>query len=117
MEQWIQDFHDHVEAKRLDQVLESFSPDVEVAVGNNPVMRGRAAAKDGLGGLFQAIAGMKHHYVHVATSGSRTFLEMKVDYQRHDGKTVTVPAVTVIERSGSAIRSLHIYLDIGPVFA
>lgn len=117
MEQWILDFHDRVEALNVEGVVGAFSPDVEVAVANNPVMKGREAAAGGLGYLFGAIAGLKHHYLNTATNGRQTFLEMRVDYTRQDGKTVTVPATTVIERQGSLISALRIYVDMSPVFA
>jgi hypothetical protein len=36
---------------------------------------------------------------------------------RCQGKTVTIPAVTVLERNGDLVKSLRIYLDVGPVYA
>jgi hypothetical protein len=55
--------------------------------------------------------------VNVAESNGLTFLEANVEYRRKDGKTVTVPAVTVLERSGDLVKSLRIYVDVAPVYA
>ena len=44
-------------------------------------------------------------------------LETQVDYLRKDGRTVTVPVVTVLEREGRLVRALRIYLDVSPVYA
>ena len=44
-------------------------------------------------------------------------LEANVEYLRKDGKSVTVPVVTVLERSGELVKSLRIYLDLAPVYA
>ena len=45
------------------------------------------------------------------------FLEANVEYLRKDGKTVTIPAVTVLERNGDLVKSLRIYFDVAPVYA
>ena len=55
--------------------------------------------------------------MNVAETQGLTFLEAKVDYLRKDGKKVTVPVVTVLERKGELVRSLRIYFDIAPVYA
>lgn len=117
MSDWIDDFHADVEALRLDAVLERMTADVRVAVGNNPVMAGREAVGQGLGGLFSALNGMRHTVVHSAESGGLSFREMRVEYQRKDGRSVTVPVVGVFERRGAQVSSLRLYLDIAPVFS
>lgn len=117
MSHWIDEFHADVEALRLDAVLERMTPDVQVAVGNNPVMQGRDAVRQGLGGLFSAVDGIRHTTMHTAEAGPLTFREMKVDYLRKDGRTVSVPVVSVFERRGPQVSALRIHLDIAPLFA
>lgn len=117
MKHWIDEFHADVEALRLDAVLERMTTDVEVVVGNNPTMKGREAVRQGLGGLFSAIDGIRHSTLNALESGPLTFREMSVDYLRKDGRTVTVPVTSVFERRGSQVSALRIYLDIAPVFA
>ena len=55
--------------------------------------------------------------MNVVESNGLTFLEAKVDYLRKDGKTVTIPVVTVLERNGDLVKSLRIYFDVAPVYA
>ena len=43
--------------------------------------------------------------------------QANVEYLRKDGKTVTIPAVTVLERSDNLVKSLRIYFDVAPVYA
>ena len=74
------------------------------------------AAKEGIGYFFSTIDGIKHHMVNVVESNGLTFLEANVEYQRKDGKTVTIPAVTVLERNGDLVKSLRIYFDVAPVY-
>jgi ketosteroid isomerase-like protein len=117
MKHWFSDLYASIDAMRLDEFTAGLAPDVEVVVGNNPAMNGRQAAKEGIGSFFSTIDGIKHHLVNVAESGGLTFLEANVEYLRKDGKTVTIPAVTVLERNGDLVKSLRIYFDVGPVYA
>ena len=117
MRYWFSDLYADIDAMRLDAFAASLAPDVRVVVGNNPVMEGRQAAKEGIGYFFSTIKGLKHHLVNVVESNGLTFLEANVEYLRKDGKTVTIPVVTVLERSGELVNSLRIYFDVAPVYA
>jgi ketosteroid isomerase-like protein len=117
MKHWVSDMYADIDAMRLDAFAAALAPDVKVVVGNNPAMNGRQAAKDGIGYFFSTIDGIKHHLVNVVESNGLTFLEANVEYRRKDGKQVTVPAVTVLERDGGLVKSLRIYFDVAPVYA
>jgi ketosteroid isomerase-like protein len=117
MKPWYSDMYASVDAMRLDEFVAGLTPDVEVVVGNNPAMKGRQAVKEGIGHFFSTIAGLKHHFVNVVEGQGLTFLEAKVDYRRKDGRQVTVPVVTVLERKGELVSSLRIYFDVAPVYA
>jgi len=117
MEHWFSGLYASIDAMRLDEFTANLAPDVSVVVGNNPPMNGRQAAKEGIGYFFSTIGGIKHHLVNVAEIDGLTFLEANVEYIRKDGKTVTIPAVTVLERSENLVKSLRIYLDVAPVYA
>lgn len=117
MKYWFSRLYDSIDAMRLDEFAASLAPDVKVVVGNNPAMNGREAAKQGVGYFFSTIAGLKHHMVNVAENNGLTFLEANVEYLRKDGRSVTIPTVTVLERSGGLVKSLRIYFDVAPVYA
>lgn len=117
MKYWFSDMYDSIDAMRLDEFAARLAPDVTLVVGNNPAMNGREAAKQGIGHFWSTIAGLKHHMVNVAETGGLTFLEANVEYLRKDGRSVTVPAVTVLERNGDLVKSLRIYIDVAPVYA
>jgi ketosteroid isomerase-like protein len=117
MKPWYSDMYANVDAMRLDEFVAGLTPDVEVVVGNNPAMKGRQAVKEGIGHFFSTIAGLEHRFVNVVEGQGLTFLEAKVDYRRKDGRAVTVPVVTVLERKGELVSSLRIYFDVAPVYA
>jgi hypothetical protein len=117
MQHWFSDMYANVDAMRLDAFVAGLTPDVEVVVGNNPAMNGRQAVKEGIGHFWSTISGLKHHVVNVVEGQGLTVLEAKVDYSRKDGRQVTVPVVTVLERNGDLVKSLRIYFDVAPVYA
>jgi ketosteroid isomerase-like protein len=117
MKHWFSDLYASVDGMHLDAFVAGLTPDVEVVVGNNPTMRGREAVKEGIGCFWSTIQGLKHNFVNVVESQGLTFLEAKVDYRRKDGRRVTVPVVTVLERNGDLVKSLRIYFDLAPVYA
>jgi len=114
---WFSDMYDSIDAMRLDEFAANLAPDVRLVVGNNPPINGWEAAKQGIGYFWSTIAGLKHRTVNVAESNGLTFLEANVEYLRKDGRSVTVPAVTVLERNGDLVKSLRIYIDVAPVYA
>lgn len=114
---WFADLYASIDAMNLDAFAAGLTPDAEVIVGNNPPMSGRQAAKEGIGGFFSTIAGIRHNVTKVVESGGVTVMEARVDYTRRDGQTVTVPAVTILERRGDLVKSLRIYVDVAPVYA
>jgi len=117
MDQWISDFYRNVDAMNLDGFIGSLSADAIVVVGNQPPMHGRAAVRNGISHFWEAIGGLKHNFIDVVEAKGKTLLELKVDYLRKDGQTVTVPCVTVLERQGDLVSAARIYLDVTPVFA
>jgi SnoaL-like domain len=117
MRYWFSDLYADIDAMRLDDFAAALAPDVRLVVGNNPALEGRQAAKEGIGHLFSTIDGLKHHLLNVVEGNGLTVLEANVEYLRKDGKSVTVPVVTVLERSGELVKSLRIYLDLAPVYA
>ena len=117
MKPWFADLYANVDAMRLEEFAAGLAPDVEVVVGNNAPMKGRQAAKEGIGHFFSTIQGLKHNVINVVEDNGLTFLEAKVNYLRKDGREVTVPVVTVLERRDDLVKSLRIYFDVAPVYA
>jgi hypothetical protein len=117
MKYWFSDMYDSIDAMRLDEFVARLTPDVDVVFGNNPPVKGREATKENIGYLFSTINGIRHRVRNVVEGNGFTFLEADVEYLRKDGRTVTVPSVTVLERSGSLVKSLRIYVDVTPVYA
>ena len=117
MADWFHATYERIDAMDMDGFLAGLAPDIELVVGNHPPLRGKAAVREGIGQFWASIDGLKHHIVNVVEQGSLTALETRIEYRRKDGRTVTIPCVTMLERAGDRIRGLRIYFDIAPVYA
>lgn len=118
MSDWIHACYTDIDAMDLPAVLDRFSADGEIVFGNNPPAVGHTAIGELLTGFWSTIAGMRHEWRHRWTVDETTaVLETRVHYTTHAGTDVTVPCVTVCERTDSdLITSLRVYLDPAPLF-
>jgi hypothetical protein len=114
---WLMQYYADVDAQKMPEFLAHHTPDARVLFGNHPPAVGHEAIQGAIGGLWDAIDGLRHRFVNVWDHGSTTILEAAVTYFRKDGKTVTVPCVSIIETRGGKVCELRVHIDLAPVFA
>ncbi len=117
MAPWFGSLYRAIDDMAMEPFLAGLTEDVEVTFGNHPSLKGKPAVQQGIGAFWKSIRGLTHHFVNVVESGAQSALEAKIDYVRADGNVVTLPCVTMVTREGELVRSLRIYIDIGPVYA
>jgi hypothetical protein len=116
MEHWFSSMYRAIDAMAMDGFLAGLTDDVDLTFGNHPSLKGKAAVQQGIGAFWKSIRGLTHHFINVVESGAHSALEARIDYVRVDGHVVTIPCVTMLMREGELVRSLRIYIDIGPVY-
>ena len=99
----------------------AFTDDAWLRFGNNEPLVGRPAIEAAIAGFFTAMQSLKHAPQRTTAAGNLLFLEATVTYLRHDGKEVSVPAMTVYEMAEMTgtprARRCNIYVDLAPLFA
>jgi hypothetical protein len=99
----------------------AFVDDAWLRFGNNEPIVGRTNIEAAIAGFFQAMQTLKHAPERTTVTGNLLFLEATVTYLRHDGKQVSVPAMTVYEMAemtgAPRARRCNIYVDLAPLFA
>jgi ketosteroid isomerase-like protein len=85
--------------------------------GNMPALVGRAAVEKGTADFFKAIRGLRHEFVKTWEKDDTAVLEFRATYFRHDGKTVTIPAVTIFRLQGNRVKDGRVFYDPTPIFA
>ena len=99
----------------------AFVEDGWLRFGNNEPIAGRANIEAAIAGFFGAMQTLAHQPGRTTVAGNLLFLEAIVTYLRHDGKSVSVPAMTVYEMAETTVtplaRRCNIYVDLAPLFA
>jgi len=114
---WLTQYYRDVDAQDMKAFLAHHTPDAKVVFGNNPPAVGLAAIEQAIGWFWSTIEALHHRFVHVWTIDATTVLEVAVTYVRKDGKTVTVPCVSILERRDQKVSELRVHIDLAPVFA
>lgn len=94
-----------------------FAEDGTMTFGNAPPLVGRKAIEEGVAGFFQAIQGLKHEFVASWLEPGVAIHEFRATYRRHDGKAVTIPALTVFRLDGDQVEDARVFYDPTPIFA
>ena len=114
-------YDDAVDKKDAAGFAAVFTDDAMLRFGNNPPLVGRANIETAIAGFFQAMQSLKHSPERTTVTGNLLFLEATVTYLRHDGQSVSVPAMTVYEmaemQGTPRARRCNIYVDLAPLFA
>jgi uncharacterized protein (TIGR02246 family) len=107
-----------VDQRDADGFAALFAPDGRFTFGNAEPVLGRPAIAEGVTAFFASIRSVRHRIVNHWEVGADTVVELTVDYHRLDGKTVTVPAVSIWTREGGdLITDYRIFVDLAPLFA
>lgn len=114
-------YGDAVDQKNAAGFAAVFAEDGRLRFGNQPPIVGRANIEEAIAQFFLAMVDLRHEFTAISLDGDTLFLEALVTYTRHDGASLTVPAMTVfvLDEAENALsaRSCRIYVDLAPLFA
>lgn len=108
---------DRADARDAHGFTEYFADDATLRFANREPWQGKERIREGLAASFAEIAGLRHVIHNQWTIDDTTILEMAVTYTRHDGRDVTIPAVSIFSQAGGRITRYRIHVDQAPLFA
>ena len=107
-----------VDTKDAEAFGAFLADDARLTFGNAEPLLGAEAIVAGIGAFFSTIDGLRHRIVNQWYADAETVAETEVTYQRLDGKSVTVPAVSIWRtREDGLIDDYRIFVDLAPVYA
>ncbi len=109
--------YDDVDRSDAVAFASHITPDGSMTFGNADPMVGRDAITEGIAQFFMLIDGLSHEIVECWAVDRHVICDLMVTYRRKDGRSVTVPAVTIWEMDGDLVRDYRVYIDQTPVFA
>lgn len=114
---WLQAKYQAVDAMDADAYGRFLAEDCHMRFANNPVSNGRAQILSSIRAFWQNIAGLDHAFQHILGSNYHMAAEALIDYTLKDGRVVTIPCVTLIERNEAGLASsVKIFMDAAPLF-
>jgi ketosteroid isomerase-like protein len=107
-----------VDAMNVATVASLFTADGRVVFGNGQPLVGIVEIRTGITAFFDTIAGQHHEVVNEWNLGNDTVAELKVTYDRKDGRQVTIPCVTIFHTDAAGkIDDYRVYFDSAPIYA
>ena len=101
----------------VDSLMSVFAEDARLVMGNGQPLVGLDEIRTGTATFFDTIAGLHHSIVTEWTFGSDTIVELKVTYDRKDGRRVTIPCVTIFHSDAvGKIDDYRVYFDVAPIY-
>lgn len=98
--------------------VEFFTPDGRLTFANDAPMVGHAAMAAGLTGFYGTIEALHHKITNAWTVAPDTIIETAVTYDRLDGRSVTIPVVTIWHTTESGlIDDYRVFFNLDPVYA
>jgi len=106
------------ESMNVNNFAAFYADDATYQFGNFPVAHGPQGIIDSSQGFLAKVKKVVHHIENLWEIDDEVVVcEMTVTYDRHDGKSFTLPCCDTIRVRDGKVKALKIYMDIGPVFA
>jgi len=107
-----------VDTMDVGTIASLFAENGRVVFGNGQPLVGIEEIRKGITAFFDTIAGQHHEVVNEWNLGNDTVAELKVTYDRKDGRQVTIPCVTIFHTDGAGkIDDYRVYFDAAPIYA
>ena len=114
---WVLERFRAVDRKDIDGFIDMLTDDHKFVFGTRPPVVGKDEARTVVLHFWSLIGRLRHNIRRVTEAGELIFVEADVDYERLDGKVVTVPCCDVIRTRGYKLCEQRAYLDQSPVWA
>ena len=106
------------ESMNVENFARFYADDSLYQFSNFPVAHGPGGIIASSQGFLDKVKKVVHNIENIWEVDEDTVVvEMTVKYDRHDGKSFTLPCCDTIRIRNGKVRSLKIFMDITPVFA
>lgn len=112
----IKRYYETVDAMDLEAFKAMHSKNARVTFANFPAVEGPEQIAGAIGQFWSTIRGLKHNVVNRWDNPGESILEVAVDYTRKDGKSVTLPCVSILKPEGDKVGELRVFIDVAPLY-
>jgi ketosteroid isomerase-like protein len=105
------------DARDVSTLATFITDDVQLRLGNAPLVRGKAGFVDAVNAFHDSVAGVHHELLKVYSDEDIAIVEFDVHYTRRDARTVVLPCCNVFRITDGMISEYRSYVDATPVYA
>jgi ketosteroid isomerase-like protein len=107
-----------VDARDAAEFSKFFTEEGRMVFANAEAMVGPTAIAEGVRHFFGTIKGLHHEVLNDWSTDTDTVVELKVTYDRLDGRSVSIPVVSIwhVNEDG-LIDDYRVFFDLAPVYA
>jgi ketosteroid isomerase-like protein len=106
------------ESMNVNNFVKFYADNAHYQFSNFPVAYGPEGIKANSAGFLAKVKKVVHNIENIwEIDNEIVVVEMTVQYDRHDGKSFTLPCCDTIRIRDGKVQSLKIFMDITPVFA
>ncbi len=116
-EAWIAAYFDEVDRMNSEGLAAWYAEDGSFRFGNADPVRGRVAIASMLRDFYGSINSMSHHKTGCWVEGESGVWEAEVTFGTPDGRTVTLPAVSILRTKDGLVQDFRMVMDATPLFA
>ncbi|MFJ8027748.1 nuclear transport factor 2 family protein [Streptomyces sp. NPDC096311] len=115
---WVTELYACFDKLDLDALLTHFSEDARIRFGNAEPTVGKDAFRATSGAFLGTIRCTIHRFIQVWEHDESAVLIADVTYDCHNGRTMSLPAATVLHRrTDGLIDDMQVFVDVTPLFA
>lgn len=115
--QKILDLFEAIDAKDVEGLLAHLAPDATQRFGNQEPLHGHQEIGAANAAFFNTIESLSHEVTGLWESDDTVIVRIDATYVRLDGRSVMVPAVSIIQESDGLIVDYQVFVDMAPIFA
>lgn len=114
---WLKASYLQSDSFNLDGFASILADDVSFQMGNNPKVTGKEEILKNVAAFWSSIHSMNHNFINVFSVEKTIILEAHIDYEKKDGKIITIPCITIIDRNENGLAtSNRVFIDMSPLF-
>jgi len=117
--QWVQDYFKTIDSRDVDKLLAYYAPQASFRFANEVPWTSHDQMRAGLQKFYGAIASMHHEQqgVWIAPDGNSAVFEAYAHFVLPDGRTFSLPAISVLRVENDVIRDFRFVMDAAPLMA
>jgi SnoaL-like domain len=115
MAEWVWNYFRDVDSFDPNNVTKHYTENGQFRFANQEPVRGKEAIAQLLAEFYQNLQAMSHRNVGLWLGNNSAVFEAEVTFTRKDGSQLTLPAASIIRRSGELVYDFRMIMDVSPV--